>query len=114
MQRGYRFKADELTEYVVWDKPVGWEADIYKEQLKMTREEARQRVLKLVPGYQINKYNCEEYIDVLEALGLLKFEEEKKPKYINIEHCGLNCLVAVNDLIEALRRIDIICVEKEK
>lgn len=50
--------------------------DNSKEQPKMTREEANERLSLLRPNEDINYL-----ITQLEALGLLKFEEEKKVKH---------------------------------
>lgn len=79
---------------------------ILKEEHKMTRQEA-----------EIKVANCNgNFVKALEALGLLKFEEEKK-KFVNITHHHLinssTSVVDIDYVIEALRRIDIICVKKE-
>lgn len=85
-------------------------------KFKMTREEAVKKMQVVFPN-RASFGNTKDFINGLEALGLLKFEEPKQPKYISIEHCGgidaKTCTVSVNDAIEALRRIDIICVRKE-
>lgn len=102
------FRTKQGVEYKVNDEFIG---------VKMTREEAIQKMSAIFSSDVSGSLrNIQDFVDGLEALELLKFEEEKKPKYITIDHCGgisdKTCTVAIADMIEALRRINIICVEK--
>lgn len=47
-----------------------------KEEIKMTREEAKYKILGIFDSKSSTR-NVDDFIDGLEALGLLKFEEEK-------------------------------------
>ena len=99
---------------MLFDEQYRKQSEYYEqEQYKMTREDAIKKVEKAV-GH-LGQAN---FVDALEALGLIKFEEEKKPykpKFVTIEHYGgvtySYCTVKVSDMIEALRRIGIVCVE---
>lgn len=82
---------------------------------KMTREEAVKKVRGSACASQVL---ADQILDAVEALGLIKFEEEKpEVKFVNITHHHLigtsTSVIAVDVVIEALRRIDIICVRKE-
>lgn len=51
-----------------------------KEQLKMTREEAV-KITESVMAYRDDNWTAKKCVECFEALGLLKFEEEKKVKH---------------------------------
>ena len=99
----YKFKSEEGYIYKVLDERV----------CEMTREEA---VAKILKANAVGQITGEKFLNGLEALGLIKFEEVVKPKFVSIPHAGGlgrdRVTVSVDDMIEALNRLDYQIIKK--
>lgn len=78
-----------------------------KEEIKMTREEAIKKLIKLIHKnfpMAIAEESAKHQVEILEALGLLKFEEEKDKviKIDSTEKLNGPVYVSIKKAIEAL------------